>query len=859
MIGQTIQATDGQSGQSLQQERREDDRREDERHERLRIAALRELCILDTPQEEAFDRVTKLAAQVFGVPIALVTLVDEQRQWFKSHHGLTVTETPREHAFCAYAIRSDAVMVVPDARNDARFVNNPLVTGKPHIHFYAGAPLITWSGHRLGTLCLISDEPPPVFGEREQAMLADMAAIVVNLIETRTELRTRERALTQALERVRGYAAAASDWFWETDADLRFTYVSERMADATGTRPDEVLGRTREELASDRSAQSMSGHLADLRDHRPFRDFVYELRRQDGQLRMVRISGTPILDSNGAFTGYRGVGTDITDNLRTQRDLSDSQIRFRHLIEGSLQGVCVHRDFRPLFANDAYARMLGYESADQITSLSSLLDFYPGDGREAARRHDTDLQAGRERRISRRVQNVRADGTTVWLELVEHVVDWEGMPAIQLIAMDVSERVLYEEELELGRAQLERQATELAALAEDLDASRREAETNRGKAEAANQAKSQFLAMMSHELRTPMTGILGVVDLLQTTALDGEQQGWIGNLHKSANNLLRLLNEILDFSKVEAGGLQLEEIPFTPTEIADDVIALFSQPASQRGVVLHRDLDEGAGRSLLGDPNRLRQVLSNLVGNALKFTQQGQISIRMRSREESPGELSLHLEIRDTGPGIDAQQQARLFQPFSQGETSTTRRFGGTGLGLAISKRLVEAMGGKIGVISAPGAGATFWFTVVLPISTVAEGADVVHSADIADGSGERVLKVLLADDVEINRMLISAMLHRRGHIVTTVENGRQAVEAVAAERFDVILMDMQMPVMDGLEATRAIRALPDGKARVPVIALTADAVVEHQQHYLDCGLSGFLTKPVDWNHMFETIRRAAN
>ncbi|HYD30836.1 MAG TPA: ATP-binding protein, partial [Azospirillaceae bacterium] len=520
--------------------------------------------------------------------------------------------------------------------------------------------------------------------------------------------------------------------------------------------------------------------------------------------------------------------------------------RFRDLIEGSIQGVFVHRGFHILFANEAYARMMGYVSIEEALAQPSMLDTIAPESRSKAERRYQRLMAGEVMPGLQRERNIRRDGSEMWVDLVDRVVTWNGEPAVQVTLMDITDRVQSERELEV-------QAAKVMALAEEIDAAREEAERNRRKAEAANAAKSRFLAVMSHELRTPMTGIMGVVDLLLGYAPRGEQRTLLRTLKDSAETLLTLLNDVLDFSKIEAGQLRLECIDFAPSRVVDDVVRLFSARASEKGLALSTHLPDGIPTAVRGDPTRLRQVLFNLVGNAIKFTEKGRIAIRLGC-ETADGGFTFRFEVQDTGIGLSAGQVATLFRPFTQADDSTTRRFGGTGLGLAICKRLVEAMRGTIDVTSTVGQGSSFWFTV-----TVAAGDPArveTETSTTAPQATGHPLRILLAEDNEVNRMVISAMLARMGHTVHGVGDGRQAVAAVAADDWDVVLMDMQMPEMDGSEATRLIRRMPPPKGEVPIVALSADALPEHRAHYMAGGLDGFLTKPVDWHDLAETVRR---
>lgn len=374
-------------------------------------------------------------------------------------------------------------------------------------------------------------------------------------------------------------------------------------------------------------------------------------------------------------------------------------------------------------------------------------------------------------------------------------------------------------------------------------------------AQAADSAKSRFLATMSHELRTPFSGILGMVEMLRGSDLPEEALGQVGLLERSAKTLLGLLNDILDFSKIDAGQLKVESVPFDAKMVIDDLQQIQSVVASAKGIGLSV---LGAERPLigLGDPSRLRQILNNFLSNAIKFTNMGGVQMEVRLEGEGEGR-KLRVVVIDSGPGMSAETRDHLFQPFFQADASTTRRHGGTGLGLAISKRIAEALGGGVGVTSEQGRGSTFWLEVPFPPSDGRPVAlDGRGAAETQQAPPMIKRRILFADDDEVNRLVIGGMLRRIGHDVVFALDGRQAVREVTRQDFDMVIMDMHMPEMDGVEATRAIRTLSSAKARIPIIGLTADAIVENRAHYLSSGLDDLMTKPISATDLGEVVRR---
>jgi PAS domain S-box-containing protein len=786
--------------------------------ETARLKSLAEYNILDSEQELAYDDLTRLAAEICGVPIAMITIIDEHRQWTKSKVGVDLVEVDRSLSFCNHTIQQRELLVVSDTRDDSRFADNPFVKGNPNVRFYAGYPIVSREGEGLGSLCVV-DTQPKELTEGQKVALAALGRQVTAQLELRRRLRENEESLgrQRAAENER-------DRFFQATVDLLTIHkLGETTYRQMNDSWERTLGYSVEELCSAsflefvhpddiEPSRLVLGGLAHGVDVLGFRN---RYRHRNGSWKWLEWQAfAPPPGEELVYAVARDVTSQVESAEKLRQKTQELETVFNVFPDFFFQlnqdGVILdyhggHAGGGP-FSHDCVGRHLH--------------DILPG---EVTGRLKKAREEARHSQMLQQVEFSYAD------DQGEHSFEVRILPddgrSLIVVIRDITDRALAD------RAQLEAKQV----------------------AESASRSKSEFLASMSHELRTPLNAVLNISESLEEEVygtVNDKQRHSLQTISESGRHLLGLINDILDLSKIEAGKLELSLSRVVVQPLCESSLRLVREQSQIKSQEIFLSISPAVPVAIQADDRKLKQVLVNLLSNAIKFTPDGgRVGLEVAMFEEM-----VAFTVWDSGIGISKDDLKKLFQPFVQLDSKLSRQYAGTGLGLSLAQRLTNLHGGEIEVESIPGRGSRF--TAFVPagsskIDVAIQRAKTKRLAKILDyGKGPRVL---LVEDTEANRECIGDYLIAKGFRLQFAENGEQAIEIVSREIPDIILMDIQMSGMDGFEAIRRLRENPN-LAKTPVIALTALAMEGDSERCLAAGATHYLSKPVALKELVITL-----
>jgi PAS domain S-box-containing protein len=771
--------------------------------EQERLCALYSYDVLDTEAEAEYGNMAKLAAQIFGVPFACISLIDKERQWIKASVGLDIDQSPRSSSFCQYTIAGSEVFEVQDTLLDTRFADNPFVSGDPYVRFYAGAPLVDADGYTLGALCIMDRSPNQITSEQKRILetLAGEVVVRLSLKRRKQELRTENLRLEEMLN----ISSLSPEIHSILDREGNVLFINAAVTNLLGYSVSEALKMNFWQVCYPEDMAKVKATLAEglVAGQKQF-DLQF---RVVGSLGLVRWFSWSMVTKNGRWYSY---GRDITEIKQVQSEL----MKLSFVASKVNNGVVINdAENQVTWVNEAFEKITGF-NLDDIKG-KRLGDLISGPETDLPLIQYAREQAKENQSFTIDLLGYKKDKTPIWLSIYNTVVlDEHGSVDIEVeIILDVTDKKRAEREM----FEAKEQALQLS------------------------EAKEMFLSVMSHEIRNPLNAVIGMTHLLLGNDPKLSQINDLNILKFSGENLLHIINDILDFTKIETGNLELEHLSFSLKALANDIINSLQINANKNENQIELNFDDRIPAELLGDKTRLYQILMNLLGNAIKFTHKGKVELQMALQEDQNEKVLVEFQVKDNGIGIPADKQSYIFESFTQAKTDISRKYGGTGLGLAITKKLLKLYNSDIHVSSTEGQGTTFTFTLAL--DKVSE--DKSRTGLINRNAEFAGRKVLVVDDNEINILIAKRILTNWGLDVEVASNGHEAIDKVMSTRFEIIFMDIRMPGIDGFETTSIIRDLEDEHYKsVPIVALTASSMHDDHSKYETSGMNGYIMKP---------------
>ncbi len=781
-----------------------------------RLLALNEYNLLDTLPEEQFDRLTKLASIICDAPIALISLIDKDRQWFKSKVGLNVDETARDISFCQYTIMGDDFFEVEDAMKDNRFKKNPLVLGDPNIRFYAAFPLIDPEGHALGSLCIIDRTPKKLTEFQKEALKTLSEDIMLQIVNNKKNDERRK------LEK---FFMMSIDLICIAGLDGLFKRINPAFKQTLGWEEEEMIGKSFFDFIHPEDVEKTKNELENLRAGKNIMDFINRYRTKNNSYRIFQWVASADLKTGEIFAIARD--NTVFKKIKAENEASATAIEQLNtaLNESAIVSVTDPKG-KIEFVNEAFCKVSKYKREELIGKDHRIVNsgFH---SKEFIAEIWSTLQNGKIWKGE--IKNRCKDGSYFWVETtIVPFLDADKKPLRYVsILYDVTDRVQLESALRKSKYEIEKTA----------------------------KIKEQFLANMSHEIRTPLNAIIGFSEILRSSRLTPKQEEHAKIITRSGENLMGIINDILDFAKIESGNFSLEKVPMSIAEINDSIKNMFLKTAEEKKIELKVFSDNDIPACVNGDSIRITQILVNLIGNAIKFTASGSVRIFTTIISQDEDTFMVEYKVADSGIGIASDKLDVIFDRFVQAEDDTTRKFGGTGLGLSIVKNLVKLMNGEISVKSELNIGSEFRLLIPLQKSSESEMEEYLNRQkknEFTNNESFGELSVLLVEDNRMNQQYVASLMQQFNIHCEIAESGMIAIKKLNANSYDLILMDIQMPEMDGYEATGIIRK--EMQLNTPIIALTANATIADFEKCLKCGMNGYLSKPYKPKDLFDKI-----